>query len=640
MTTGQAAGPAVPTPEAVAVLRPLGVGDVTITGGVLGRMQRTNREASMPLGLRQMEEAGSLPNLRLAAGKGSGAFTGYRFQDSDLYKQLEAAAWEHARQADPEAARFIAEAAGVLVRAQRPDGYLNSHYQLVKPDRIYAELEYSHEHYCAGHLFQAAVAAARAGADERLLAVAIRLADHLVEVFLRGGHPGLDGHAEVETALVELYRLTGTRAYLDLAVLFVDARGHGLVGDAGMGVHYSQDHLPVRRAGTAVGHAVRQLYLDAGVVDVYLETGDRSLLDCSVRRWEDTIATKTYITGGIGSRHSHESVGDGYELPSDRAYSETCASIAAVHWNWRLLLSTGHGRYADLIERILYNAFAAGTSADGTRFFYVNPLQRRKDHLEGNYQGRRREWFACACCPPNIMRLVSSLGHYIATTGADTLYVHQYAPGTLRARLPGGRVALTADTGYPWAGSIRFTVEESAAGHWTLALRVPGWSASVRVTVAGKRAEAAPDERGYLLLRREWRAGDTVELLVDMSPRLMRPHHRIDAVRGCAALERGPLVYCFEQADQAGDVELDDLALVPGTAIRVLPEEELKGVGHTVRIEVDAVVRSRPATAALPYDVGSATESATVTRVRATAIPYFQWDNRDGGPMRVWIPLT
>ncbi|MEU0483020.1 beta-L-arabinofuranosidase domain-containing protein [Streptosporangium sp. NPDC006013] len=637
---GQISGPVVPTSEARVAQRPLGVGDVTITGGLFGRWQRINREASMALGLRQMEEAGSLPNLRLAAGEGEGEFVGYRFQDSDLYKQLEAAAWEHAREPAPELARFIAESAEVLVRAQRADGYLNSHYQLVKPDKIYAELEYSHEHYCAGHLFQAAVAGARAGGDERLLAVAVRLADHLVEVFLRQGHPGIDGHAEVETALVELYRLTGTRPYLELAEKFVNDRGHGLVGDSGLGVHYLQDHLPVRQARTAVGHAVRQLYLDAGVVDVYLETGDESLLECSIRRWEDTVATKTYLTGGMGSRHSGESVGDRYELPSDRAYSETCASIAAVHWNWRLLLATGHARYADLIERILHNAFAASTSADGTRFFYVNPLQRRDDHLEGDYLGRRREWFACACCPPNIMRLVSSLGHYTATTGQDVLYVHQYAPGTIRAEPAGDRITLTTDTGYPWDGSVRFTVDQAGGGEWALALRIPGWSASARLTVAGEWVGAVPDERGYVVLRRAWREGDTVELTLDMTPRLVYPHRRIDAVRGCVAVERGPLVYCFEQIDQERGVELDDLALAPGATLRVLAEDELKGVGRTVRIEVDALAVAQPRAGGLPYFTGSSTEPVTAERVTATAIPYFQWDNRDGRAMRVWLPLT
>ncbi|MFF3444956.1 glycoside hydrolase family 127 protein [Streptosporangium sp. NPDC002721] len=441
----QVRGPAVPTPGSRAVRRPLGVGEVVITGGPLGRWQEVNRAASIPLGLVQMERAGSLPNLRRAAGEEEGEFQGYRFQDSDLYKQLEAVAWEHGRAPAAGYEEFVDEAARVLAAAQRADGYLNSHYQVVKPDKIYAELEYSHEMYCAGHLFQAAVAAARVGVGEELVAVARRFADHLVEVFLRGGHDGIDGHAEVESALVELYRLTGERSYLELAGKLIDNRGKGLIKDSGMGPLYAQDHLPVREADTPVGHAVRQLYLEAGIVDVYLETGDESLLECSVRRWEDMVATKTYLTGGVGSRHDGEAFGERYELPPDRAYNESCAAIASVHWNWRLLLATGEGRYADLIERVLHNALAASTSADGVRFFYVNPLQRRNDLVEDAYLGRRRDWFACACCPPNIMRTISSLGHYVATSGDRELVVHQYVPGTIRS----GGFELSVATDFP-----------------------------------------------------------------------------------------------------------------------------------------------------------------------------------------------
>lgn len=622
----QILGPSVPSGRAL--WRPLGVQDVIITGGPLARWQRINHEASIPLGLEQMERSGALPNLRRAAGEGEGPFQGYRFQDSDLYKQLEAVAWEHARAPEPRYAEFIEQAAAVLERAQRPDGYLNSHYQVVKPGKIYTELEYSHEMYCAGHLFQAAVAAARAGIGDGLLAVARRFADHLVEVFLTGGDDGIDGHAEVETALVELYRLTGERAYLELAGKLIDNRGKGLIADTGLGKLYAQDHLPVREAATAVGHAVRQLYLEAGVVDVYLETGDESLLDCSLRRWEDMVATKTYITGGHGSRHDGESFGERYELPPDRAYNESCAAIASIHWNWRLLLATGHGRHADLIERTLYNAFAASTSADGLRFFYVNPLQRRDDLAEDAYLGRRREWFACACCPPNIMRLVASLGGYVATTTGAGLHLHQYVPGTVGA----GGARLRIETGYPWDDLVRIVVEEAPDGEWKLALRVPAWSAATLVDGRPVR----PAEDGYFSIRRRWTRGETVELRLDLTPRLTYPPRRIDAVRGCAAIERGPLVYCFEQADQPGGVAVDDLVLYPAAPLRVVPRDDLEGVGRTVLIETDAAAVVQPRDG-LPY---TTTPQATGTPVTATAIPYFQWDNRDGGAMRVWVPLA
>ncbi|WP_336204149.1 glycoside hydrolase family 127 protein [Nonomuraea sp. LPB2021202275-12-8] len=613
-------GPLAPSAGAQ---RPLSVDDVDIEGGPLGRWQRINRDASIPLGLDRMERSGAVPNLRLAAGEGSGSFRGYRFQDSDLYKQLEAVAWEHCRQPGDAYRAFIDESAALLSRAQRPDGYLNSHYQTVKPDKIFAELEYSHEMYCAGHLFQAAVAAARAGCGDALLAVARRFADLLVNRFLTGGDDGIDGHAEVETALVELYRLTQERSYLELARKLVDNRGKGLIADSGMGPLYAQDHLPVREADTAVGHAVRQLYLEAGIVDLYLETGDESLLECSVGRWEDMVATKTSITGGHGSRHDGEAFGERYELPPDRSYNESCAAIASIHWNWRLLLATGQGRYADLIERTLYNAFAASTSADGTRFFYVNPLQRRADLFEDAYLGRRREWFACACCPPNIMRLVSSLGHYVATTDAEGLSVHQYVPGIIRA----GGVTLAVETDYPWDGRVRFTVRSAPGTEWTLKLRVPAWSAS---------GELIPNADGYAEIRRAWKPGDTYVLDLDMSPRLTLPHRRIDALRGCAAIERGPLVYCFEQADQDADIE--DLALTPGTRLRAV-ERDLPGIGRTVQIEADAVRLPAAPPHGLPYATAP-TDLPAGTPATATAVPYHQWDNRDGGVMRVWIPLA
>ncbi|MEV0617724.1 beta-L-arabinofuranosidase domain-containing protein [Nonomuraea sp. NPDC050404] len=615
--TDRVRGPLAPS---TASQWPLNVDDVEIQGGPFGRWQQINREASIPLGLEQMEKSGAAPNLRLAAGESGGAFKGYRFQDSDLYKQLEAVAWEHCRLPGDGYRAFIEESAALLARAQRPDGYLNSHYQVVKQDKIFAELEYSHEMYCAGHLIQAAVAAARAGCGEDLLAVARRFADLLVQRFLTDGDDGIDGHAEVETALVELYRLTGERSYLELAGKLVDNRGRGLIASTGMGPLYAQDHLPVREAGTAVGHAVRQLYLEAGVVDVAVETGDTTLLDSSIRRWEDLVATKTSITGGHGSRHDGEAFGERYELPPDRAYNESCAAIASIHWNWRLLLATGHGRYADLIERTLYNAFAASTSADGIRFFYVNPLQRRADLFEDAYLGRRREWFACACCPPNIMRLVSSLGHYVATTDDEGVSVHQYVPGVIRA----GDVTLEVETDYPWDGRVRFTVRSAPGGEWTLKLRVPAWSAS---------GQEAPD--GYARIRRDWQAGDTHTLDLDLTPRIVRPHRRIDALRGCAAIERGPLVYCFEQIDQDGDLE--DLALVPGAAPRVV-ERDLPGLGRTVLIEADAV-RLPPSTPQdLPYTAGE--QDPAGTPATATAVPYYQWDNRDGGVMRVWMPLA
>jgi hypothetical protein len=653
-------GPAIPTAGALTAHRPLPGAGAALTAGLLHDWQRRNREVSLPLALRQLEAAGNLDNMRIAAGapqSAPGTYHGPVFMDSDLYKALEAIGWELARVgAGPaaagddelagELARFAAGTVALLERAQEADGYLDSYIQVSGEPR-YGRLSSSHEMYCAGHLIQAAVAMYRTAAGARttaevagrLLAVAGRLADHLVETFL-GREAGLDGHPVIETALAELYRETGRRDYLALAAQFVGQRGRGLAGDSGRGRRYLQDCFPVREAVTLEGHAVRALYLEAGIVDVATETGDEALLASSIARWEDMVAAKTYLTGGNGSRHSDEAFGDRFELPPDRAYNETCAAIASFHWSWRLLLATGEARYADLMERVLYNAFGAAISADGQRFFYVNPLQRRAGHVEGDDPGRRHEWFSCACCPPNIMRLLASLQHYVATTAGEVVYLHQFTGSQITVPLADGTLGIAVTTGYPWAGEVSVRVERAPAGECGLAFRVPSWSAEPHVTVNGDPVSAARDGGGYLVITRRWREDDVVAWTFDVAARQVVPDPRIDAVRGCAAIERGPLVYCFEQADQAAGTDLEGLTLAGRPALAERPET-LPGVGPTVLIDADARTASaRPAqparSAGLPY--AARFPRAGGDHVTATAVPYFQWDNRDGRAMRVWLP--
>ena len=695
-------GPVMPTEHAIAAQHPLPAPGARLTGGLLGAWQRRNAAASMPLALHQLVAAGNLANLQLAirasdeetaaleaparetraqetaAHKAAAAprarkpgsveppaglaYHGPVFMDSDIYKILEAIGWElesaHAGQAPPGqetgTARdqafsdFAAKAIALLARAQRPDGYLNSYIQASGEPR-YAELATSHEMYCAGHLIQAAIALCRGAGEQAAMDIAVKLADHLVKEFA-GQRKGLDGHPVIETALVELYRETGNAAYRDLATQFVDQRGHGLAGDSGFGRRYLQDHLEVRQRTTEVGHAVRALYLEAGVADVATETGDKNLLDGSVRRWQDMIAGKTYLTGGNGSRHDGESFGDHFELPPDRAYNETCAAIASFHWSWRLLLATGDARYADHMERILYNGFAAAINTEGIRFFYVNPLQRRADHYEKDDPGRRREWFKCACCPPNIMRTLASLHHYLATEAGDTLYLHQYAT----ARVAGAGLEIEAETNYPWDGLITLQVICAPGEEREIALRVPAWSPAAVLTVnqgPAERLRVPPPS--YLRVRRAWRAGDEVRLRLDMTARLTYPDPRVDAIRGCVAIERGPLVYCFEQADQAA--RLDELALYlaaagPGTA---LTEREVTrpAIGATIQVAVPAGHVAQVAAGASSavnqdhaggqdHQDGPPAGPGHDPAVGAVAIPYFQWDNRGPGPMRVWMPVA
>ncbi len=594
-----ACGPAYPTATASVAHRPLDGPGVRLTAGLLARWQQRNRDASLPLALRKLEVAGNLDNLRLAITGVGGPYRGPVFMDSDIYKTLEAVSWELGREPGPALAEFAAETTALLGKAQQPDGYLNS-YKQVTGDPHFTKLESSHELYCAGHLIQAAVAADRCFDNEALLEVGRRFADHLVGQFA-GREGGLDGHPIVETALVELYRQTGTRAYLDLASQFVDQRGHGLIGDSGFGIRYLQDHQPVRKTVAEVGHAVRALYLEIGVVDVAVETGDAELLAASIARWDHMTATKTALTGGNGSRHSGEAFGDAYELPPDRAYNETCAAIASFHWSWRLLLATGAAKYAELMERVLYNGFGGAIAADGQRFFYVNPLQRRSDHFEDDDPGRRREWFSCACCPPNIMRLIASLAHYVATVAGDTLYLHQFAGSQVTADLPAGHLVLDVSTDYPWSGSVELAVAQCPAGECGIAVRVPSWSQEVAVSLNNQAISPSADGQGYLVVTRQWRPGDTLTVNLDTRPRLTYPRRRIDALRGTVAIERGPLVYCFEQVDQPGEVDLEDLAI----GIGALSEraETVPAIGPTVVIEADAVRLPPAASSGLPYSV-------------------------------------
>ena len=643
-----ASGPVSPTQAADVAHRPVAGPGTQLAAGLLGDWQRRSSEASLPLAVTQMEAAGNLANLRLAIaasdGAADGTYRGPAFMDSDVYKTLEAIAWELARPGTPHTAdavaAFTAEATALLEKAQQPDGYLNSHVQVTGKPR-YAQLASSHELYCAGHLIQAAVAAHRgagAGAPDDvrqaaagLFAVARKFADHLVEHFT--GTTLNDGHPIIETALVELYRETGHPPYLQLASQFVEQRGRGLIGDSGFGSRYLQDHEPVRTSATEVGHAVRALYLEAGVADVAAETSDRELLAASAARWSDMVATKTAITGGNGSRHSGEAFGDAFELPPDRAYNETCAAIASFQWSWRLLLATGEARYADLMERILYNGFGASVSADGRKFFYVNPLQRRIDHFEDDRPGRRREWFSCACCPPNIMRLLASVQHYLATTAGDVLYLHQYTAAQIAAALPGGDFDLAVATEYPWAGKVTITVGAAPPGEAGLALRVPGWSRAAELTLNGEPSGVTAAD-GYLTLTRRWQAGDTLTLDLDLSPRLSYPSRHTDALRGTAAVERGPLVYCFEQADQ-GAASVADLALSgAGLAER---EVSLPGAGRVVA--VTAAATHLPPAAGAPFAAEPDASASAGEPATAVAIPYFQWDNRDGAAMRVWLPV-
>jgi uncharacterized protein len=643
------AGPVRPGPAARTALRPAVA--ARILGGFWHRRREVNARIGIPQGPVLLESAGNLHNLRLAAAAATGGtvpsdFRGdYPFMDSDVYKWLEAASWQlggSGTGADEGLAEEVDRIIALVAAAQEPDGYLNTWFQVTKGGRRYEDLRWGHELYCAGHLIQAAVAHHRSTGGKDLLEVAVRFADHLDAVFGPDKQiDGFDGHPEVETALVVLYRETGERRYLDLAGYFVDRHGHGLLG----GEAYCQDRVPVRQQANVEGHAVRQLYLLAAAADLAAETGEAELLAACERLWTAMVATKTHITGGLGAHHDEEDFGDPFELPNERAYCETCAAVASVHFSWRMALLTGDARYSDLIERTLFNGLLAGVSLDGERWLYVNPLQVRDGHTDigGDQSARRTGWFRCACCPPNVMRLLSSMEHYIVTTDDAGLQVHQYATGRYTGYLDGSALVVSAHTDYPWSGTVRLTVEDGPTDRpWTLSLRVPQWCTTHKVTVAGQESGATAADGGWLRLERTWAPGDSVTLDLAMAPVPVAADPRVDAVRGCVAIERGPLVYCIEGVDHPGG-GLDDIGI---DLSRPLTDEHhpelLDGV---VTVTAAGYRQALPDNGWWPYRAATGTAPATDrhaepedTPPTLTAVPYYAWANRQDGAMRVWIP--
>jgi uncharacterized protein len=636
--TAPTCGPVALHDSPHARLSPLALGEAEISGGLWDERREVNRRRLLPGAVDHLEAAGNFENLRAAAGRSDSPFRGPVFMDSDVYKWLEAVGWELGRRPDAQLAARADAAIALVADAQEDDGYLNSYYQVARPGKRFSNLAEDHELYCAGHLIQAAVAHSRARGDNRLLRIAERFVEHIDGTFRLARRPGTPGHPEIETALVELYRHTGRGHHLALAAYFIDQRGHGLLGSGHHGASYFQDHVPVREARAVTGHAVRALYLAAGVTDLYLETGEAALMDAMQAQWSDMVGGKTYLTGGLGAHHQDEAFGDRYELPPDRCYGETCAAIASIMWNWRMLLATGEGRFGDLIERTLYNAFLVGLSRDGERFSYVNPLQVREGHRDPVQRGAERQpWYWVACCPPNVMRLLASLEHYLATADAAGVQLHQYAPGRVATdRSQAGPVVLDIDTDHPWGGRVTVRVADAPADPWELRLRIPAWSQATALALNGEPIDA-PLRSGYATVERAWRAGDELTLTLDMTPRLVRPHPRIDAVRGCAALERGPLVYCIEQTDLAG-VNVDDARLDAGAPVREATLDDTVP-GH-VGLRASAVTAATgDGSGTWPYGPG-ASDGAPATAAELTAIPYAFWGNRTPGPMRVWIPLA
>lgn len=602
------------------------------------------------------EKSHAIENFRIAAGLATGEFRGYVFQDSDLAKWLEAVAYRLTTHPDPALETLADEVVTLIGKAQQPDGYLNTYFTVAQPGKRWTDERRKHELYCAGHLMEAAVAYFEATGKPGLLEIARRLADHIGTVF--GPEPGkkhgYPGHQVIELALVKLFHATDERCYLELAQYFIDERGRqphfydieeGERGEAGHRGYYenyvyayTQAHKPVREQDKAVGHAVRAVYLYSGMADVAMETGDASLAQACRTLWRDMTQRQMYVTGGIGSQEYGEDFTFAYDLPNDTMYAETCASIGLVFFAHRMLQMEPKGEYADVMERALYNGVLAGISLDGERFFYVNPLEVWPAACTGRHDHRhvapeRQPWFGCACCPPNLARLIASLGSYVYSRSEDSVWVHLFVGGSFETTILGTPLRILQSTAYPREEGSTFTLELEGSSRFTLAIRIPGWCREPSLRLNGEALALGPVmQDGYARLSRSWTDRDRVEVSLPMPVERARAHPAVRADAGKVALLRGPLVYCLEEVDNGE--ELWGLA-IPRSADLEAHREPLL-LGGAVVIEGPALRRQEASEALALYSTAPPLEAAC----RFRAVPYHLWGNRGPGEMMVWLRET
>jgi DUF1680 family protein len=622
--------------------------EVRVEGGFWGPRFETNRRTTVWYDFGKCEETRRIDNFAKAGKLMAGPFRGIPFDDSDVFKVIEGASYSLAIQPDAKLDNYLDELIAKVTAAQETDGYLYTartidpkpHADFHGPER-WSNLAVSHELYNVGHLFEAAVAHFEATGKRTLLDVAVKNADLLAKVF--GPSPGQrrdpPGHQEVELGLARLYRATGRDEYLKLARFFLDQRGrpegHKLRGA------YQQDHAPVIEQKEAVGHAVRAAYMYSGMADVAALTGDQGYVAAIDRIWDNVTSQKLYLTGGIGARHDGEAFGDGYELPNAEAYNETCAAIANALWNQRMFQLHGDARYVDLLERVIYNGFLSGVSLSGDRFFYPNPLACNGKTKFNHGEMGRSPWFGVSCCPVNVVRFIPSIAGYVYAHRNDTAYVNLFVNGEGTVRLAKNSVRIRQETEYPWSGKILMRVDPKEAGPFTLAVRIPGWTGSAplpgglyryvddpsagRQLVVNGTGQWPRIEKGYALISRTWKPGDTVELNLRMPIRRVVTDEHVAANRGRVALERGPIVYCAEAVDNNG--RISNLVLPDDAPLQAEVRPDLLGGITVLTGQVRALSRGK--------DGAVATEDAAFT-----AIPYYAWAHRKVGEMAVWLPRT
>ncbi|WP_052339467.1 glycoside hydrolase family 127 protein [Gorillibacterium massiliense] len=604
------------------------------------------------------EPSHAIKNFRITAGLETGEYGGMVFQDSDLAKWLEAVGYSLAVHPDPELEKLADEAIDLIVQAQGEDGYLNTYFALKEPGKRWTNLTECHELYCAGHMMEAAVAYYQGTGKRKLLDAMCRFADYIGEVFgaEEGKMHGYDGHEEVELALIKLYEATGEEKYLRLSQYFIDERGskpsffteewekrggisHWTQTKVPLDLAYYQAHRPVREHDKATGHAVRAVYLYTAMADLARLTGDEGLFAACRRLWNNITEKQMYITGGIGSTHHGEAFSFDYDLPNDTVYAETCASIGLIFFAKRMLELEADSKYADGMERALYNLVTASMSKDGKHYFYVNPLEvwpeaSVKNPGRHHVKAERQKWFGCSCCPPNVARLLASLDQYIYTSTANSIYTHLYIGSDSHFELENGVVDLKQTSSFPWNGDVSFAIGLPSSTRFTLALRIPSWCDGLpQLAINGEVAslDSYKEQDGYLLIDRMWSDGDTINWSLPMKARWMEAHPEIRADAGKVALQRGPLVYCLEEVDNGAPIASLAVRVDESLQERFVPDL----FGGAVVVEgqlfrVDSASWKQESTAYRPYQTAS-------QKTAFRAVPYYLWGNRGLGEMAVWV---
>jgi len=595
--------------------------------------RQVNNQVMLPAQYNLCEETGRIDNFRRASGRKEIDFQGMFFNDSDVYKWLEASAWSLSSNPDPELEGLIDNVIREIAAAQCSDGYINTYFTFDRADQRWTNYDL-HELYCAGHLIQAAIAYYRVAGKTTLLEIAVRFADHICEWFNDDNHDKLfstGGHPEIEMALVELFRVTGDKKYLLQAQYFIDSRGSRTMG-AGISRYnavYYQDDVPFRQLNRLEGHAVRAVYLNCGAADLVAETGEKSLLVSLNQMWQNMISRQMYINGGLGSRYESEGFGEDYELPNGRAHTETCASIANFMWNWRMLMLKPEGRYADVMELDLYNSILSGASLDGKEYFYQNPLMDDGHH-------RRKRWFTVSCCPSNISRLLATLPAYLYSVSTEGIWVHLFTTNQATISLVDGQnIRLAQRTNYPWDGDIELTVKD--AGKFNLFLRLPGWCNSAwSVTLNGNPVPYTMTEGRYIQIERDWCENDTIKLHLPMDIQRITCHPNVVENQGRVALTRGPLLYCLESVDHP-TTDVRHFVLADDTNLNAEFVPDLLGGVVILRGKVGISSDDSDWDDKLYRTNASSGHNQPIQNTNMMAIPYYAWANRTPGPMLVWL---